>query len=367
MKHTRLYVLGFNILVLVSLLWPASVALGAKLSYRVTAAKSVRRAQTFPARYFAPYDYVNPGSGDFVRAAQQTGVKYYSLAFILSNGGCQATWQGGGSVVSASDAMKTDIDQLRQLGGDVTISFGGYGGTELARACQDASSLQKEYQSVIDAYGVTHLDFDLEGGSETDLPSIDRRSQAIAGLEQANPGLAVSYTLSVETPNLHLRIPQFVTSAKKYNVKIDVVNIMTMDYTPNIPATKMGIDALVAVQNVKKDLVSIGLLTKIGITPMIGVNDHSPEVFTKQDAQQVIKYAELDRNIAELSMWSIGRDVSCPGGATGGGASPSCSGVEQQQYDFMKAFNTFTGNSKTPVPLQKVVLPPKIQPTPKLQ
>ena len=126
---------------------PASVASAAKLSYHVTAAQ----VNKFPARYFAPYDYISPGSGDFVQAAQQTGVKYYSLAFILSSGGCQAAWQGqtavGGS--GASDSVKTNINQLRQSGGDVIISFGGYGGTELARACTDASSLQQQYQNII--------------------------------------------------------------------------------------------------------------------------------------------------------------------------------------------------------------------------
>jgi hypothetical protein len=357
MKCKRVYILGFNVLVLVSLLWPASVALATKLSYHVTAIQ----ANKFPARYFAPYDYVNPGSGDFVQAAQQTGVKYYSLAFILSSGGCQASWQGAGGAVSASDAMKTDIDQLRQLGGDVIISFGGYGGTELARACPDATSLQQQYQDVIDAYGVSHLDFDIEGASETDPASIDRRSQAIAGLEKANKGLIVSYTLSVEAPNLHLRAPQIVRSAKKYNVRIDVVNAMTMDYTPNVPPNKMGTDAIEAVNNVKRDLLAIGISAEIGIIPMIGVNDHSPEVFTLQDAQQVLKFANQDNNVAELSMWSLGRDTACPGGATGGAASASCSGVTQQQYGFANFFNTFTGNSKIPVPWPKSPLLPKPQ------
>ena len=127
--------LGFNVLVLVSLLWPASFALAVKLSSRVTAAQAKR----FPTRYFAPYDYVNPASSKFVEAAQQTGVKYYTLAFILSSGGCQAAWQGEAANAvgnsGGSDSLKTSINQLRQLGGDVIISFGGYNGTELAQGC----------------------------------------------------------------------------------------------------------------------------------------------------------------------------------------------------------------------------------------
>src|SRR5258708_10438057 len=365
MKRMRLYVLGFNVLALVSLLLSANVASAAMLSFHVIAAQAKR----FPARYFVPYDYINPGSGDFVQAAQQTGVKYYTLAFILSGGGCQATWQGAGNPVGgsgATDAVKTNIDQLRQSGGDVIISFGGYGGTELARACTDATSLQEQYQNVIGEYGVSHVDFDLEGASETDPASIDRRSQAIAGLEKANKGLTVYYTLSVESPNLHLRAPQFLKSAKKYNVRIDVVNAMTMDYTPNIAPNKMETDAIVASQNVQKDIFSIDIPAEIGITSMIGVNDHAPEVFSSKDAQQVLNYANLDINVAELSIWSLGRDTACPGGATGGGASPSCSGVEEQQYGFLNLFSKFTGNSKVPIPVSRFQPKPQPKSTPQL-
>ncbi len=185
-------------------------------------------------------------------------------------------------------------------------------------------------------------------------------------MEKTNKGLTVYYTLSVESPNLHLRAPQFLQSAKKYNVRIDVVNAMTMDYTPNIAPNKMGTDAIVAVQNVKKDLFSIDIPAEIGITSMIGVNDHAPEVFSSKDAQQVLNYANLDINVAELSIWSLGRDTACPGGATGGGASPSCSGVEEQQYGFLNLFSKFTGNSKVPIPVSRFQPKPQPKSTPQL-
>ena len=142
---------------------------------------------------------------------------------------------------------------------------------------------------------------------------------------------------------------------------------MTMDYTPNIAPDKMGKNAIQAVQNVKKDLFSIGISAEIGITPMIGVNDHVPEVFTFQNAQQVLTFANQDSNVVELSMWSLGRDMPCPGAATGGAASPSCSGVAQQAYKFTKFFSKFTGNSKVPIPLPKFQPPPRSRPTPGLQ
>jgi len=76
----------------------------------------------------------------------------------------------------------------------------------------------------------------------------------------------------------------------------------------------------------------------------------------------VLDYANKDINVAELSMWSLGRDTACPGGTTGGSASPSCSGVEQQQYSFLNLFSKFTGNLKKPIPVAKPK--PKLQPKP---
>ena len=61
--------------------------------------------------------------------------------------------------------------------------------------------LENAYQTVITAYNLTHIDFDIEGGAEADHASIDRRSQALAALQTvaaaAGRTLDVSFTLPV--------------------------------------------------------------------------------------------------------------------------------------------------------------------------
>jgi hypothetical protein len=42
---------------------------------------------------------------------------------------------------------------------------------------------------------------------------------------------------------------------------------------------------------------SAGLDAKIGVTPMIGINDVSSEVFTLADAQQLAAYVQTDPNV----------------------------------------------------------------------
>jgi len=72
---------------------------------------------------------------------------------------------------------------------------------------------------------------------------------------------------------------------------------------------------------------------------MIGLNDVKPEVFSLNDARQVIDWAQSNPVVARLSMWSVERDGACAGGSAR--AASSCSGVEQQKYEFSKILNTF--------------------------
>src|SRR5882762_8620466 len=218
MKHKRLYILGFSSLTLISLLLPTSVALAAKLSSHGTAAQA-----GFPARYFAPYVGVMPDpsiaykADQIGQAEQQTGVKYFILAFILGQG-CKAVW-GGDAVLSPSpDPIMTEISQIRNMGGDVSISFGGEAAPELAEVCPDAASLQKQYQTVIDTYHVTHIDIDLEQATAADA-NVDKRNRALAALQKANPGLTISYTLSVSPNGLSSDGMNLLKDAVKKGVK----------------------------------------------------------------------------------------------------------------------------------------------------
>ena len=54
------------------------------------------------------------------------------------------------------------------MGGDVIISFGGANGVELAQSCTTVTALANAYQSIIDRYLLTSVDFDIEGGAISD-------------------------------------------------------------------------------------------------------------------------------------------------------------------------------------------------------
>ena len=112
---------------------------------------------------FAPYCYVlqNP-QFNISTAMQNTGVKYYSLAFILADSNGDPSW--GGEKPITSDFYREEIAKVRSIGGDVIISFGGASGTELGHHAsnQDPNTLLAKYQSVISTYNAKMLDFDIE-------------------------------------------------------------------------------------------------------------------------------------------------------------------------------------------------------------
>ncbi|MBV9257982.1 MAG: chitinase [Ktedonobacteraceae bacterium] len=274
----------------------------------------------FPGQYFAPYvDMTAYPTQSLVQDTKNGGIKEYSLAFVTNDAasGCLGAW-GGVVPLSQLSAylpnMDSDIKTLRGEGGDVLISFGGEAGTELAQSCTNVKALQAQYQSFITHYQVSHIDFDIEGAASADTASIDRRNQAIAALQRANPGLLVSYTLPVLPTGLVSSGISLLQDAIRRGVNVHVVNIMAMDYGSSFPPNKMGQNAIDAATNLEAQLHSLypakstgQLWAMVGITPMTGANDVSPEVFTLADARQVEAFARKEK-IGELSMWSVNRD-----------------------------------------------------------
>jgi chitinase len=295
-----------------------------------------------PTAVYAPYiDMSLYGSASLAAISEASGIKTFTLAFVQSSGAGTVGWAGIGTLSSDtltnSGSILSQVQALEAIGGNVIISFGGSAGTDPALAATSAAALQAEYQSVINRYGVTSLDFDVEGMAIANQTSIDLRNQALVGLEAANPGLDVSFTVPVLPTGLDYNGMNFIQSAVKDGVHVNVVNIMAMDYGSSVDqGGAMGTDTIDAIKATEGQLASAGLSAKLGVTMMIGVNDVSSEVFTLADAQQVSAYVQTDSDVARTAIWSVGRDNgSMPGGQY---ASPTASGVAQTAYQFSGIF-----------------------------
>jgi len=156
------------------------------------AANSASAATTFGV---APYvDLSANSSGMLDTAITQGGLKSYTAAFIIGSG-CTPIW--GDTLDINNSGANAKIARAQSEGAQTIISFGGAGGAELAQSCTNTASLTAAYQSVINKYHVTHLDFDVEGAAIADPGSINRRFQAIKTLEANNAGLNISVTIPV--------------------------------------------------------------------------------------------------------------------------------------------------------------------------
>ncbi len=292
---------------------------------------------------FAPYvDTSLYPAFDLVASADATGVKNYNLAFITDGGGCTPKW--GGVTDLASDAGAARIGALRAKGGDVRVSFGGATGSELATTCSSADALAAAYGKAVEQFKLTKVDFDIEGGALPNTAANTRRAQAIAKLQQQHPGLDVSFTLPVMPEGLTQDGVNLLSNAKSNGVKISAVNVMAMDYGASYSGD-MGTyaeQAATATQAQVKGVLGLSdsaAWKAVAVTPMIGVNDVSSEVFKVDDATQLVSFAK-SKGLGWLSMWSATRDKQCPGGAKNS-ADPTCSSITQDPYAFSKAFAAY--------------------------
>ncbi|MEU2631014.1 ricin-type beta-trefoil lectin domain protein [Kitasatospora sp. NPDC007106] len=314
------------------------------------AAAAANPGPGFPAHFAAPYleTWNSPSVMTDVRNA--TGLKYFTLAFVISNGSCTATFNGNTDIADAS--WQSAINGLRSAGGDVIASFGGAAGTELGQACTSVSALQAQYKRVVDTLNLTRIDLDIEGSALNDTAANDRRNQALAALQQqyaaAGKRLAVNYTLPVSPSGLESNSISLLNNAKSRGLDVNMVNIMTMDYGP---AMDMGQAAINAANGLHTQLGQIWtgktsdqLWAMEGNTPMIGVNDTTAEVFTTGNASTLESFA-ASHGIQQLAFWAIGRDKAC---AANGTLSDSCSGTPQSAYQFTRTFDALTGGTTPP-------------------
>jgi chitinase len=290
------------------------------------AASQATAASSYPAHYAAPYLQIASGdAGDMAADMSATGLKYYTLAFLIPQSGCTPQWEDGGESVGS---FTSQINSLKSAGGNVIISFGGESGGEIAQTCTNVSSLTAAYANVVNTYGINRLDFDIESGVLSDTAATTRRDQALAALQAQDPSVQVDFTLGVGPGGLPSGQLNVLKDAKAQGVKVNLVNIMTMDFGNGQNALN---DALSAAKATSGQLASLyGISTAqayamMGLTPIAGQNDDN-EVFSTANASTLESFA-ASNGVGELSFWEVdGYDK--PAG-----------------YAYSKIFNAITGGS----------------------
>ncbi len=260
-----------------------------------------------PAHFAAPYlQIASSDAGDMASDMAVSGDKYYTLAFLVSQSGCTPDWEDGGYSLGT---FNSQISALQAAGGNVIISSGGAGATELAQTCTNVSSLTAAYQNVVNTTGATRLDFDIEDSALADTSATSLRDQALAALQAQDPAVQVDFTLGVSPQGLPTgNGSQFalLQDAKAKGVRVSVVNIMTMDFGGG---SNDLADAESAAQGAAGQLSSLyGISTSaaynmMGLTPIAGTNDDGT-VFSISNASSLESFA-ASNGVAELSFWEV--------------------------------------------------------------
>jgi hypothetical protein len=291
----------------------------------------------------APYvDMTNSQEPMLNDAITEAGLKAFTAAFVIGSG-CTPIW-GDTLPVTNDPTVTAEITQAESEGATPIVSFGGEDGVELAQSCTNLSSLEAAYQSVINTLHVTHIDFDIEGAGIADTATNNLRFEAINELEQANPGLVVSVTIPTFPSGPDYNGDAFLQQAAADGTNISVVNVMAMDYygSWDTGGADMGTYAVDAAENTLTFLKTVwpsATYSMVGVTPMIGQNDDSAEVFTEADAQQLVSFAQSN-GLGRLAFWSVDRDQPCSATVSG---LPECSEITQQPLDFTKIFVQYQG------------------------
>jgi len=289
----------------------------------------------WPSKVFAPYAYIPKNFINITDCCAATGQKFYTLAFIISDPEGFPAWDGSRELRVGADYYSDQIKAMRAKGGDILISFGGEAGTELAINTPDLAKLQEKYQSVIDQYRLTWLDFDIEGKALSDTQANQRRNLALYDIQSKSPGLKISFTLPVNPTGMEQESIALLKDARNRGLKIESVNIRTMDYGPRFSkGRKMGDLAIAAANASHQQTMAIDPAIKLGLTPMIGRNDEKTEVFTLEDAKAVMDFARKTDWVRSIGFWSSNRDKA-KGARKGGNHN---SGIEQQGWEFTNIF-----------------------------
>ena len=297
--------------------WPAALALVTATALAsggfalATAGPAAAAGSALPAHYAAPYLQISSSdAGDMAADEAATGLKYYTLAFLTPQSGCTPEWEDGGSAVGA---FTSQVSAIQAAGGNVIISFGGEpnGNTpnEIAQTCTNVSQLTAAYQNVVNTYGVTRLDFDIEGSVLADTAATSLRDQALAALQAEDPSVQVDFTLAVAPSGLPTGTGSeyaLLQDAKAKGVKVSVVNIMTMDFGAG---SNDLADAESAAQGTAGQLASLygisdsAAYAMMGLTPIAGKNDDGT-VFSTANASSLESFAAAN-GVGELSFWEV--------------------------------------------------------------
>ncbi|MFC8371402.1 carbohydrate binding domain-containing protein [Streptomyces sp. NPDC057238] len=257
----------------------------------------------------APYLYLgwgNPPSATEVMNA--TGIKWYTMAFILAQNGCNPAWDSQRPLTGGVD--ESTIEAIRAAGGDIVPSIGGWSGNKLGPNCATPEALAGAYQKVIDAYDLKAIDVDIENTDEFENAAVqDRILGALKIVKQNNPGLRTILTFPTLNTGPNSWGNRLIERSHALGADIDNFTIMPFNFGGQADMYGSTVNAT---EGLKGKLMSVFGWTEaqayahIGISGMNNGSD-TGEITTPRIWTQIRDWAN-SHHIGRLAFWSVNRD-----------------------------------------------------------
>jgi hypothetical protein len=252
-----------------------------------------------------------------------SGVSALTWAFATGECGSE-TWEG----IEPQRLADANVAAFERAGVDYIISTGGAAGVF---TCATDAGMER-FIARYDSPRLIGVDFDIEAGQTAD--GLAALMQRVRSAQFHHPRLRFSFTLATlaasdgSLGSLNPLGEQVLQAIRVAGLGDYYINLMVMDYGPAIPGNcvvvegvcDMGKSAIRAAENVH---ARYGIpMHRIELTPMIGVNDVTANVFRLEDALRTARFVR-GRGLGGLHFWSLDRDARCAAGDAPG-SSPVC-------------------------------------------
>lgn len=248
------------------------------------------------------------------------------------------------------DGIKDSINYIRSKGGDVIISIGGLNEGNFFQVTQDEEVLFNSYMDVIQGYGLTRLDLDIEGGGQGKQKNI-ANAKALKRVQDAT-GVEIVLTLPVLPSGLTDLGLGTMEAYIENGVDVKMVNIMAMCYgnATILPGETYATASVRAIDNTAqqiyntyknngKTISTTESYEKVGVTVSIGEESASFPIWTTAYSQ-VVNEKAIQANIGMTSFWCLNRDCQKYG------ANAGIYGM----YEHTNVFKTFMGDNAYQIP-----------------
>jgi chitinase len=278
----------------------------------------------------APYLYQWSSPPNPTSVMSSTGIKSFTLAFILSNGNCNPMWDGQRSLTGADI---TRVNQIRAAGGDAIPSIGGWSGNKLGKTCSNATNLANAYIKVIDAGKFTAIDLDIENTDEFSNAAVqDKILNALKIVRQQRPAVKIVITIPTEVSGPETWGKRLIDRSKALGVAVDVWTLMPFNFSSGGDMVAMTKSSMTGLKNKLKSTFGLSddaAWRKSGLSSMNGRTD-TGETVTAANFRAIVSWAN-SVHLARVSFWALNRDCN------------NCGGIGQGQWEFTRANAAFTG------------------------